>query len=317
MAFLALARGAEAINGESNQVSNQVKKLVDGMQPSSKSLAERYDPAMPPEAFPHSKGQGQTVEELWPRLHEQMVKASEEKGQASKDSLQGKAQARYDGETSSELRGQEDGKGKEHLTSYEKQIKIVQDLMAEVKANPDPKVKEHARKLLAEVKGNESSETEQESSEPEHRQLKTNPIEIPLCLDVSPSRFISNGVFQTTDPPGNAYRATLEPFVANNCGVPVTDTQLTIEQDAKCPTGTQLIEGGQNYDVPGPSPISPGQTQEQTRQEVITSACAVFDNGQIVRVYPPSIVDVALQAKAYDDQNQEKLSEWCKWDATP
>ena len=82
MAFLALARGTEAMNGEGNQVSNQVKKLVDGMPPSSKSLAERYGPAMPPEAFSHYKSQ--TIEELWPRLHEQVVKALGEKGQASK-----------------------------------------------------------------------------------------------------------------------------------------------------------------------------------------------------------------------------------------
>jgi hypothetical protein len=265
-----------------------------------KSPTESYVPAPQPEWL--SPYQGPTVEELWPHLHEQMVKASEEKGEASKNSLQGEAQERYD-ETSLEQR--EQGKP---LSSNEEKIATLKAVTE--KAGKNPEFAARVRKLLAEGR----APSEQESSEA-RRKLE---IDNRYCLDVSPSIFISNGVFPTTDPaPGYKYQTTLEPFVANNCPLTVTDTQLTIGHHPECPAGTQLIEGGQNYDVPGPSPISPGQTQEQTRKEVLTSACAVLENGKIVEVHPPSIVDVSLQANAHDDKDFERFSETFNWDVTP
>ena len=62
-----------------------------------KSPTEPYVPAQRPEWL--SPPKGPTVQEIWPSLHEQMVKGLGEKGQASKNSHQAEAQAIYDGET--------------------------------------------------------------------------------------------------------------------------------------------------------------------------------------------------------------------------
>jgi hypothetical protein len=123
------------------------------------SQSERAVPALP-EALTHPNGP--TVEQIWPRLYQQMVESSGEKGKACENALQGDAQERYDGETSSGLREQKI----KHPTSNEKQLKIVQNVMEEFAANPDdPKVRENARKLLAEIKGEKSTEPGKESSE--------------------------------------------------------------------------------------------------------------------------------------------------------
>ena len=295
MAFLALARGAEArLEPPGSALQRKDHDNTTGLTHAFNQT--EFNNLSHPTALEFNPYTYKVTPELLDHLRNVGVPDPE---QFTRNVQQG----RYDNEASLELQEQE-----KPLSSNEKKIASLQALME--KAKTDPAVMGRARKLLAENR----TSSEQESSEA-RRKLE---IENRYCLDVSPSILISNGVFPTTDPaPGYEYQATLEPFVANNCPLTVTDTQLTIGHHPKCPTGTQLIRGGQNYDVPGPFPISRGQTQEQTRKEVLTSACAVLENGQIVEVHPPSIVDISLQANAHDDEGFERFSETFNWDVTP
>ena len=136
-----------------------------------KSPTELHVPTQQPEAY-----HGPTVEQIWPHAFDKYVREIEE---ASKNLLQGKAQEKYDGETSSEQREGKEDKGKELLPSNEKKIATLKAVTE--KAGKNPEFAARVRKLLAESRQQIS---EQESSEPEHRQLTTWPYDTGFCLDV-------------------------------------------------------------------------------------------------------------------------------------
>ena len=100
-----------------------------------KSPTEPYVPAPRPEWL--SPYQGPTTQQLWPDLYDHMVKASGEKGQASKKSLQGEAQEIYEGEDSSGQAKPDKHKSRKLLSSHEEKIATMRALMDEAKENPE------------------------------------------------------------------------------------------------------------------------------------------------------------------------------------
>ncbi len=100
-----------------------------------KSPTEPYVPAPRPEWLsPH---QSPTTQQLWPDLYDQMVKASEEEGQASKTSLQGETQETHDEGTASGQEEQNKNKVRKLLSSREEKIATVRALIDKLEENPE------------------------------------------------------------------------------------------------------------------------------------------------------------------------------------
>jgi hypothetical protein len=100
-----------------------------------KSPTEPYVPAPRPEWLSHPKGP--TVPEIWPGLYDRMVKDSEEKGQASKNSLQGEAQETSNGETSSGQAKPDKHESRKLLSSDEEKIATMRASIDKLKENPE------------------------------------------------------------------------------------------------------------------------------------------------------------------------------------
>ena len=159
--------------------SNQAQEVATRMP------LPKPDVPVLPEAVAHPGGStsSENMRELWPHLSEAIAKHFAERNHPStsfsdspKEAL-GTASER----TSQAAMGTHQG-GKEHSTSYEKEIVTLRAAMEELKANPNPERREHARKLLTEVKGKQSSEPKQENSEQTRRQLDDEcPIEGDVC----------------------------------------------------------------------------------------------------------------------------------------
>ncbi len=131
--------GAGAIGAVCAESSNQVKELADRMQHSYKSLAEGYVPS--PQQVEQTERWYQEKMKNVPFYFEgpKEVPAREETSQPGE--ISPSTMETHQGE-------QDKDKGKEPLSSNEKKMKIVQDLMNKIET--DPEAREHAKKLLAE-----------------------------------------------------------------------------------------------------------------------------------------------------------------------
>ena len=107
-----------------------------------KSPTEPYVPAPRPEWL--APYQGPPTQQLWPNLYDQMVKGSGEKGQTSKNSLQGEAQEIHDEETSSGQAKPDKHQPRKLLSLNEKKIATVQALQTFEKRPNDKKVRERS-----------------------------------------------------------------------------------------------------------------------------------------------------------------------------
>jgi hypothetical protein len=204
----------------------------------------------------------------------------------------------------------EQNKGTEqHLTSDKEKIAVMRAWMEKAKANPgDPEVLRQGRKLLEEMKGEKSSEPEQKSSETSRRKLDAPPNL--QCLDVSASRIATKGTVPVTDPPGTGYQAILEPYLTNNCGETITNTEFSITSIVSCPDGSS---NPQTRTIAGPASINDGQTLENGISEVENGACIEKTNGVPVATIPPTAFSVSMIAIGEDASGRTLSSGISKW----
>jgi hypothetical protein len=286
-----------------DKTTGQLPAFLDRQTGNSQS--ERNGPALP-EAFSHPKGP--TVEQLWPKLYEEMVKSSGEQGEASKNSLQGEAQGRYDGETSSELPEQE----MKHPTSHEEQMKIVQHAMEKVKANPggDPKIRENARRLLAKIKGEQSSEPEVQGQESSVLRRKLEPSDnSKVCLDTSGSNFDKEIISPTQEGvPGQEMRADLFLNVKNNCGEQADNADFIVTAAITCPPGYTGKNYGQAYRNTNPANIPDRGQAVQNTAIFTTGECTQVDqNGTPLDSVLPTTFTVSVLTEAIGHDSSKSL----------
>ncbi len=172
----------------------------------------------------------------------------------------------------------------------------------------DPEAWESVRKQLAEVKGQGSTEPEQKSSETSRRKLNVPPNL--LCLDVSASHIATEGTVPVTDPPGTGYQAILEPYLTNNCGETITNTEFSITSIVGCPDGSSNL---QTRTIAGPASINDGQTLENGISEVENGACIEKTNGVPVATVLPTSFTVQMMALGEDASERTLSSGTSDW----
>jgi hypothetical protein len=259
-----------------------------------KSPTEPYIPAPRPEWL--SPPKGPTVEELWPRLHEQMVKSSGEKGEASKNSLQGEAQGRYNGETSSEKENP--------LSPNEKKIATLKAVTE--KAGKDPEFAARVRRMLAESRPPSEQDKGTEHLTPEKidpevlentkRKLYEACLQWLSVKGVLGSTTITKGALS-----GEGTVVELSLQADNNCGGTVDNVQFNAGITYTCPSQCKPGDGGSVGEVGGqaayengtPSTIENGQLSQA---QIITYAfCQQVDsNGDVTAILPPSSVSALV-----------------------
>jgi hypothetical protein len=192
----------------------------------------------------------------------------------------------------------EQDKGTEHPMSYEKEIATLRAVMEEAKTNP--KVREHARKLLAENRPS----SEQKSSE--RKRLAG------VCLEwLTGTQAIPRGTIAITREDGvkrQAFSAEYDLKVDNLCGETVNDVFFTVTQQYTCPTDCRPGDpagGGLGEKVTSvvgvPSTIENGQLSQG--EASLFSYCEKVDsNGQVTELVVPSTV--GSTAMAYGNDNE-------------
>ncbi len=200
MAFLALARGTEAINGEGNHAK-------------ATELANQH----PSNYLPEFSLQQAMQEEKW----------LQEKISHFPFHFNGPEEVPSSAETpqsTTEIHQNKD-KGKEPLALNEEKMASLRVLIE--KAKTDPEIMGRARKLLADIKGQSSDA---------RRRLDNQPVN---CLDVSASDLATTVVDSLADTgvPGSVMQTSYFPNVKNNCPVASQDTTYTVTIKASCNDG--------------------------------------------------------------------------------
>jgi hypothetical protein len=105
--------------------------------------------------------------------------------------------------------------------------------MEELKANPNPnpELRERARKMLAESR----QLTEHKSSETERRRLDTPDKQ---CLDISHTQINANHVRGVANPDGYGLELDIQGVLQNNCGSQVSDVHYNMNVQLDCPSGS-------------------------------------------------------------------------------
>ncbi len=269
---------------------------------SNQTNLERSFRNVTPEAFSHPKGP--TVEQLWPKLYEEMVKSSGEQGDASKNSLQGEAQGRHDGETSSEQQNQKENAGKKNLSLNERHIATLKAVVE--KASKDPEFAARVSRKLAESRAPSEQDKGTEHLTPEKvdpevlentkRKLYEECLQWLSVKGVLGSTTIVDGPLS-----GEGTTVELSLQADNNCGGNVDHVRFNAGITYTCPSECKPGNGGSVGEVGGqavvengtPSTIEDGQLSQA---QIITYAfCQQVDsNGDVTAILPPSSVSALV-----------------------
>ncbi len=248
--------------GEATHVeNNQVKELVEGTKSSSKGLSE-FVPT------DQNKAAHEALVEEWnhPPFYygpkETQGTSREGTSQAVKETHQG-----------------EQDKGMGHRTSSKEQMERMQTVMEELKANPNPnpELRERARKLLAEVKGKESREQAR-------RKLQSSCFQWGI-----PNEVTAIGI---SDGDGTAIKVTYNLNTINTCENTISNVAFQATETIACLAGCAEALITRELEISGlPSSIAQGQTSTGTRYDTI--ACIRTDaNGAQTPTVPTSMSTV-------------------------
>ncbi len=267
---------------------------------SNQTHLERSFGNVTPEAFSHPKSP--TVEQLWPKLYEEMVKSSGEQGDTSKNSLQGEVQGRHDGEASSEQQNQ---KEKKKLSLDERQIATLKAVVE--KAGKDPEFTARVRRMLAESRAPSEQDKGTEHLTPEkidpevlentRRKLYEECLQWLSVKGVLGSTTIVDGPLS-----GKGITVELSLQAESNCGEGNVDNvrfnagiTYTCPSECKPGNGGSVGEVGEQaaYENGTPSTIENGQLSQA---QIITAAfCRQVDsNGDVTAILPPSSVSALV-----------------------
>jgi hypothetical protein len=195
----------------------------------------------------------------------------------------------------------QDNQKRDHPQSIQKREQRQMMRRLAEKARENPEVLESLRNLFEEMPGKESSKTDR-------RRLDAPPNF--QCLDVSASRIATEGTVPVTDPPGTGYQAILEPYLTNNCGETITNTEFTITSIVGCPDGSSNT---QTRTIAGLASINDGQTLENGISEVENGACIEKTNGVPVVTVLPTSFTLQMMALGEDALGRTLSSGTSNW----
>jgi hypothetical protein len=181
---------------------------------------------------------------------------------------------------------QDKGKGKESLSSNKEKMASLRVLME--KAKIDLEVMGRARKLLAEVKGKESSEQA-------HRKLLSSCFQWGI-----PNEVTAIGI---SDGDGTAIQVTYNLNTINTCKGTISNIAFQATETIVCPAGCAESLMTKTPEISGlPSSIAQGQTSTGTRYETI--ACTRIDaNGAKTPTVPTSMSTVVYPTGTQGDSS--------------
>jgi hypothetical protein len=181
----------------------------------------------------------------------------------------------------------------QHLTPNKEQMAAMRAWMEKVKANPDnPEVQRQGKQLLAEIKGEQSTEPEK-SSEQDRRKLQSSCFQWGIPNEVTAIGF-SDGV-------GTAISVTYNLNTINTCTDTISNVAFSATETITCPAGCVESLITNTPEISGlPSSIAQGQTSTGARYDTI--ACIQVDaNGAQTPTVPTSMSTVVYPTGTQGD----------------
>jgi len=299
-----------------------------------KSPTELYVPAPRPEwLFPPK---GPTVQEIWPGLYKEMVKGSEEKGQASKNSLQEEAQETYNGETSSEQAKPDKNKSRKLLSSREEKIATVRASIDKLKENPE--ALQILEKMLNDKKERERSLLESDAARTRltdeksacHDPCSDTPASVncikecttpvssnpSACLDVSMSKVLAKvEPISGLQPPNQEVLLNYTLSAQNNCPQTIKDVTYHIQGTGGCPLPSAFIPAPasgvyiQSFSA-DTSSVAPGDSAgvKAGQDTSIISRCETYGAGfRITSSSLPTSLSIDISASGTDSTTNSQI----------
>ena len=283
MALLASARAIEAtkvMNGENNQAKEVANRMPRSLY---QNQTEGYAPPVK-----EMERTMKLVQELENPSTSFRYGPKETQGISREGTSQAAKETHQEGQD----------KGKEHLTSKEKQIATLQAAIEELKANhnPNPELIEYARKLPAESR----MPSEQKSNEIERRELN---VPRTPCLQWVPPLVGKGTLTDITLPGGVTGQGVLVDYefnILNTCQDAINNVYFSIEESYNCPANCVSLTGRREGTTNGvPGTIEQGKIS--TGNQVWTDHCIQQDSSGAQTAVSPELIVATVYANGDQD----------------